>query len=297
LSLNRTQKQPCDNGSVPGIERITVVGAGSVGRVAARRAARGGFHTILEDISGQMIEPALAEIRAGLAGDDESFARIHPFTNIEDSVRSADLVIEAVPEDMETKLEIFTVLDKSAPPDVWLASTTSALSITEIASITLRSRRIFGLHFYNESLLGIVRGLETGDEAVAVAESVGKRMGLETIQVRDAAGFVIDRLRALECNEAFAIVQEGTSSFADVDKACRLGSGPAFGVQFVKKNTFTDRLGPFEWADAIGLDNVLQELERLQKVYGDRYRPNPLLAQHVKAGRTGRRTGRGVYQY
>jgi 3-hydroxybutyryl-CoA dehydrogenase len=93
---------------------------------------------------------------------------------------------------------------------------------------------------------------------------------------------VIDRLRATECNEAFAIVQEGVATFADVDKACRHSN---------------DRCGPFEWADSIGLDNLLQELERLQKVYGDRYRPNPLLAQHVKAGRTGRRAGRGVYQY
>ena len=267
---------------MPGIETITVVGAGSVGRVAAQLAARAGFRTILEDISGQMIEPALAEIRAGLAGDQESFARIHPFVNIEDSVRTADLVIEAVPEDMETKLEIFTVLDKSAPPGVWLASTTSALSVTEISSITLRSARIFGMHFYNETLLEIVRGLETSDEAMAIGEAIGKRMGLETIQVRDAAGFVIDRLRALECNEAFAIVQEGTASFADVDRACRHSN---------------DRRGPFEWADSIGLDNLLQELERLQKVYGDRFRPNPLLAQHVKAGRTGRRAGRGAYQY
>jgi 3-hydroxybutyryl-CoA dehydrogenase len=268
-----------------------------VGRVAARMAARAGFHTILEDISGQMIEPALAEIRASLTGDQESFGRIRPFVNIEDSVRETDLVIEAVPEDMETKLEIFTVLDKSAPPNVWLASTTSALSVTEIASITLRSARTFGMHFYNESLLELVRGLETSDEAMAAGEAVGQRMGLETIHVRDSAGFVIDRLRAMECNEAFAIVQEGVASFADVDKACRLGSGPAFGVQFARKNTFTDRLGPFAWADAIGLDNLLQELERLQKVYGDRFRPNPLLAQHVKAGRTGRRAGRGVYQY
>jgi 3-hydroxybutyryl-CoA dehydrogenase len=267
---------------VPGIETITVVGAGSLGRVAARLAARAGFRTILEDISGQMIEPAMAEIRAELSGDEQSFARILPFVRIEDSVRETDLVIEAVPEDLETKLEIFTVLDKSAPPGVWLASTTSALSVTEIASITLRAARIFGMHFYNESLLEIVRGLETSDEAMAAGEAVGRRMGLETIHVRDSTGFVIDRLRALECNEAFAIVQEGVASFADVDNACRNRG---------------DHRGPFEWADSIGLDNLLQELERLQKVYGDRFRPNPLLAQHVKAGRTGRRAGRGVFHY
>jgi len=282
MGLKACVTGPCDNGIVPAIETITVVGAGSLGRVAARLAARAGFRTILEDISGQMIEPALAEIRASLAGDADSFARIQPFTRIEDSVRQADLVIEAVPEDMETKLEIFTVLDKSAPPGVWLASTTSALSVTEIASITLRAARTFGMHFYNESLLEIVRGLETSDEAVAAGEAVGRRMGLETIHVRDAAGFVINRLRAMECNEAFAIVQEGVASFTDVDKACRNPAG---------------RRGPFEWADSVGLDNLLQELERLQKVYGDRFRPNPLLTQHVKAGRTGRRASRGVYQY
>ncbi len=267
---------------VPGIETITVVGAGSVGRVAARLCARAGYRTLLEDISGQMIEPALAEIRAMLAGDAASFARIAPFTRIEDSVRQTDLIIEAVPEDMETKLEIFTVLDKSAPPGAWIASTTSAFSVSEIASITLRASRTFGMHFYNEALVEIVRGVETSDEAMAVGVSVGERLGLKTIQVRDASGLVIGRLRALECNEAFAIVQEGVASFADVDKAC---------------SAVENRTGPFAWADSVGLDNLLQEMERLHKVYGDRFRPNPLLAQHVKAGRTGRRAGRGVYQY
>lgn len=254
-------------------QTITVIGAAAQGRSIAALAARAGFRTILEDITGQMIEVAMAELQ-GLA--------IEPCTRIEDSVRDADMVIEAVPEDMETKLEIFTVLDKSAPPQAILVSTTMALSVTELSSITLRAERMVGMHFYDK-LVEIVRGLDTGSEAVNVAESVAQRMGLESIQIRESTGFVIQRLRALQVNEAFALVREGVASPETVDKAMTLAAGSA--------------AGPFEWADRVGLDNLLQELERLEKAYGERYRPNPLLTQYVRAGRTGKRSGRGVYKY
>ncbi len=158
--------------------------------------------------------------------------------------------------------------------------------MTEIASITLRSTRTLGMHFYDK-MIELVRGVETSEEALAAGRFVAKRMGgaaaLDVITIVESPGFVVNRLRALHCNEAFALVREGVASFADVDKAAKLAGG--------------DTLGPFEWADSFGLDNLLQELERLEKVYGDRFRPNPLLAQYVKAGRTGKRTGRGVYGY
>jgi 3-hydroxybutyryl-CoA dehydrogenase len=255
------------------IETLTVVGAAALGRTIARLAARAGIRTVLEDITGQMIGPAMEELK-GLP--------IEPCTRIEDSVRDADMVIEAVPEDMETKLEIFTVLDKSSKPGAILVSTTSALSVTELASITLRAERMVGMHFY-DTLIEVVRGLDTGSEALEGAEEVARRMGVESILIRESAGFVINRLVALQVNEAFALVREGVAAPEAIDKAMTLAGGAA--------------TGPFEWADRVGLDNLLQELERLEKAYGERYRPNPLLTQYVRAGRTGKRAGRGVYRY
>ncbi len=260
-----------------GIETITVVGAAAIGRTAASLAARAGFRTILEDITGQMIDPAMAELGASLGAD--ALQRVEPMTRIEDAAREADFVVEAVPEDMETKLEIFTVLDKSTRPEAILASTTSALSMTEIASITLRAERMLGMHFYpaagGTALVELVRGLDTSDATMAASQDVAKRMGVASIVVRESAGFVLSRLRALQCNEAFALVREGVGSHEAVDQAMRLAGGHP--------------QGPVEWAGEFGLDNLLQELERLEKAYGERYRPNQLLTQYVRAGRTGRR--------
>jgi 3-hydroxybutyryl-CoA dehydrogenase len=252
------------------VEAITVVGAAAQGRTIAKLAARAGFRTILEDITGQM---PMAELKG---------EPIKLCTSIEDSVRDADMVIEAVPEDMETKLEIFTVLDKSARPDAILVSTTSVLSLTELASITLRAERMVGMHFYDD-LIEVVRGLDTGSEALEAAEAVARRMWINVIVIRESPGSVINRLCALQANEAFALVREGVATPEAIDKAMSLAGGSAS--------------GPFEWADRVGLDNLLQELERLEKAHGERYRPNPLLTQYVRAGRTGKRAGRGVYRY
>jgi 3-hydroxybutyryl-CoA dehydrogenase len=239
---------------------------------------------VLEDLAGQ-IGAAMDFLRAGL--DPSSLARIRPERLIEDAVREADLVIEAAPEDMETKLEIFTILDKSAPPRSILASTTSALSVTEIASITLRAGRTLGMHFFapiaETPLLEIVEGLETEAGVLAEVEEVGRRMGKQTVRLKDAPGFLTARLGALMMNEAFQMLHEGTAGAAAIDQAARLGLGQA--------------AGPLERADSMGLDNLLQELERLQKAHGEKFRPSPLLVQYVKAGRTGKRSGRGVFEY
>jgi len=266
------------------IESIAVVGSGDLGRGIAMLAARAGYRVVLEDLTGQ-IDAALAYLREHL--DAAGLARVRPERHIEDAVREADLIIEAAPEDMETKLEIFTILDKSAPPRSFLASTTSALSVTEIASITLRTERILGMHFFapvtESPLLELVQGLETGAEAMAAAETVGRRMGKETVRLKDSPGFLTGRMGALLMNEAFALLQEGLAAAADIDRAARLGLGQTAGL--------------LERADRLGLDNLLQELERLQKAHGERFRPNPLLVQYVKAGRTGKRSGRGVFEY
>lgn len=266
------------------VESIAIVGSGDLGRGVALLSAKAGYRVVFEDLNGQ-IDEALAYLRANL--DAAALARVKPERLIEDAVREADLIIEAAPEDMETKLEIFTILDKSAPPRSILATTTSALSVTEIASITLRSERILGMHFLppvaDTPLLELVRGLETREEAMAAVEEVGRRMGKETVRLKDSPGFLTGRMGALLMNEAFAVLQEGLASAADIDRAARQGLGEA--------------QGPLERADRLGLDNLLQELERLQKAHGERFRPNPVLVQYVKAGRTGKRSGRGVFEY
>lgn len=280
------------------ITRITVIGAGTMGRGIALAAAAGGFDTVLEDISGQMLTKAMAEIRAvadkGVqrgkmtAGEAEgALARIHCETSIPNSVREADLIIEAGPEDMETKIEIYTLLDKAAPPHTIFASNTSSLSITEMASVTFRPKQFLGMHFFNPvhkmKLLELVQALETSPEVMAAADEVGRRMGKETVRVKESPGFITSRINAMIGNEAFFMLQEGIASAVDIDKALKLG--------------LNHPMGPFELVDIVGLDIRLHVLEYLHKTLGEKFRPCPLLSQYVKAGRLGRKAGRGVYDY
>ena len=280
------------------VKTIAVIGAGLMGRGIALVAAVAGYRTVLEDISGQMLEQALAEIGANLeeavargkmtrAEADAALAHIRPETVIHHSVREADLVIEAVPEDLESKIEVFTQLDQAAPPHTIFASNTSALSITEIASVTYRPQQFLGMHFFNPvhkmKLLELVQGLETSAETLDVAEAVGRRMGKETVRVRESPGFITSRINALIGNEAFYMLQEGIATVQDIDQAVKLG--------------LNHPMGPFELADLVGLDTRLHVLEYLHKTLGEKFRPCPLLAQYVKAGRLGRKSGRGVYEY
>lgn len=280
------------------IKNITVVGAGTMGRGIALVAALGGYPTVLEDISGQMLDAALAEIRANLdeavargkvtrADADAALARIQPETALHASARAADLVIEAVPEDMDTKIEVFTQLDQAAPPHTIFASNTSAMSITEMATVTYRPKQFLGMHFFNPAhkmkLLELVKALETTEETMQAAETVGRRMGKETVRVRESPGFITSRINALIGNEAFYLLQEGVASAEDIDKAMKLG--------------LNHPMGPFELGDLVGLDTRLHVLEYLHKTLGEKFRPCPLLAQYVKADRLGRKSGRGVYEY
>ncbi len=280
------------------VKTIAVIGAGLMGRGIALVAAAAGYQTVLEDISGQMLDQALGEIRANLddavargkttrAEADAALARIRPETVIHNSVREADLLIEAIPEDLESKIEVFTQLDQAAPPHTIFASNTSALSITEIAAVTYRPQQFLGMHFFNPAhkmkLLELVQGLETSTETLEVAETVGRRMGKETVRVRESPGFITSRINALIGNEAFYMLQEGIATAQDIDKAVKLG--------------LNHPMGPFELADMVGLDTRLHVLEYLHKTLGEKFRPCPLLSQYVKAGRLGRKSGRGVYEY
>ena len=280
------------------VSTIAVIGAGTMGRGIAHAAALGGYRTILEDLLPAALRKAETEIRANLdqavelgkvaAPDaDSAFGRIEFAGTVAEAAREADLVIEAVPEELESKIEIFTLLDKICRPHTILASNTSSLSVTEIASVTYRANKCVGMHFFNPAhkmkLLEVVRALETDEDTLATAVEVGKRMGKEVVVIRESPGFITSRINAMIGNEAFYMLQEGIASAADIDKALKLG--------------LNHPMGPFELVDLVGLDTRLSILEYLHKSLGEKYRPAPLLVQYVKAGRLGRKTGRGVYEY
>jgi 3-hydroxybutyryl-CoA dehydrogenase len=280
------------------VKTIAVIGAGTMGRGIAHVAALGGYRTILEDLLPNALRKAETEIRANLDKSVElrkvsaeaardAVARIEYAGSVEQAAREADLVIEAVPEEMESKIEIFTLLDKICRPETILASNTSSLSITEIASVTYRAKKCLGMHFFNPvhkmKLLEVVRALESDDQTLAAAVEVGRRMGKEVVVIRESPGFITSRINAMIGNEAFYMLQEGIASASDIDKALKLG--------------LNHPMGPFELVDLVGLDTRLHILEYLHRTLGDKYRPAPLLVQYVKAGRLGRKSGRGVYEY
>jgi 3-hydroxybutyryl-CoA dehydrogenase len=280
------------------VKTVTVIGAGIMGRGIAQAAAVGGYRTILEDLLPTALRRAESEIRTNLdqavelgkvaAPDaDAALQRLEYAGSVEEAAREADLVIEAVPEEMESKIEIFTLLDKICRPTTILASNTSSLSITEIASVTYRANKCVGMHFFNPvhkmKLLEVVRALETDEDTLATAVAVGRRMGKEVVVIKEAPGFITSRINAMIGNEAFYMLQEGLASAADIDKALKLG--------------LNHPMGPFEMVDLVGLDTRLNILEYLHKSLGEKYRPAPLLVQYVKAGRLGRKSGRGVYEY
>lgn len=280
------------------IRTIAVIGAGTMGRGIAYSAAFGGYQAILEDVSESMLAQGMEWINRafdeGVARGKvtpqqkaDSVARITTSSSIQDACRQAELIIEAVPEEMETKLEIFTILDKFARPGAIFASNTSSLSITEMAAITLRAENCIGMHFFNPvpkmKLLEVVRGLETSEATIAACAEVGRRMGKEVVVVRESPGFITSRINAMIGNEAFHMLQEGIATAGDIDKALKLG--------------LNHPMGPFELVDLVGLDVRLSILQHLHQTLGDKYRPCPLLEQYVKAGRLGRKSGRGVYDY
>jgi len=280
------------------VQTIAVIGAGLMGQGIAHVAALGGFATVLNDVSNALLDKARAQIERDLekgvgigkvAPEDatKALSRIRVETDPARAVENAGLVIEAVPEQIELKLDLFAALDRVCAPHVVLASNTSALSITEIAGATKRPQQSIGMHFFNPvhkmKLVEIIRGLETSDETFEIAESTAKRMGKETVEVKESPGFVTSRINALIGNEAFYMLQEGVASARDIDKALKLG--------------LNHPMGPFEMIDLVGLDTRLNILNFLHRTLGEKYRPCPLLVKYVKAGRLGKKVGKGIYDY
>ena len=280
------------------IQNVAVLGAGLMGRGIAYVSALGGYTTTLQDTSRDQLEKATNEIGAllekgvatGRVTDHDALEarrRLRTQASLEEAARQADLVIEAVPERMELKVEIFAQLDRIAPAHAILASNTSSLSITEMAAATRRAPQVVGMHFFNPvhrmKLLEIVRALETSEKTLAQCEEVGRRMGKECVTVRESPGFVTSRINAMIGNEAFYMLQEGVASAADIDRALKLG--------------LNHPMGPFELVDLVGLDTRLAILRFLHRTLGEKFRPCPLIEQYVAAGRLGRKSGRGVYEY
>lgn len=269
-----------------------------MGRGIAYVSAVGGFETRLFDVSAAALAKAKGTIEKDLddglargkvdAGTrDAALRRLSYVSVLDDAVRDVDFVVEAVPEVMALKLETFARLESAAPAHAVLTTNTSGLSITEIAAGLQTPSRLAGMHFFNPvpkmKLVEVVRGLETSPHAVAATEAVGKRMGKETVVIKESPGFITSRINAMIGNEAFDMLDKGVASAADIDKALKLG--------------LNHPMGPFEMVDVVGLDTRLAVLEYLHRTMGDRYRPSPLLVQYVKAGRLGRKAGRGVYDY
>lgn len=280
------------------ISNVTVIGAGTMGHGIAQVAAAGGFNVILNDVAADLLETARKRIQQDLLKAAEigkltteqmngAIARIRLETNIENAVERADLVIEAVPEKIDVKLALFSRLEQICPPRTIFASNTSSLSITEMAGGSRRPHQFIGMHFFNPvhkmKLVEIIRGLETNDETFSTVEAVSKKMGKETVEVKESPGFVTSRINAMIGNEAFYLLQEGVASARDIDKAVKLG--------------LNHPMGPFEMIDLVGLDTRLSILNFLHQSLGEKYRPCPLLVKYVKAGRLGKKVGKGVYEY
>jgi 3-hydroxybutyryl-CoA dehydrogenase len=280
------------------VKTIAVIGAGTMGRGIAYAAAFGGYQTVLEDISRLMLEQAIGWIRQsfdeGVArgkvqagARDRALSLISTASNVEEAIRDADLIVEAVPEELEMKLELFTIFDKFAKTGAIFASNTSSLSITDFTDVTISRDRCVGMHFFNPvpkmKLIELVRTPHTSDETIAACREVAGRMGKEVVIVNEAPGFITTRINALIGNEAFNMLEAGIASAADIDKALKLG--------------LNHPMGPFELVDLVGLDVRLNILEYLHRTLGEKYRPNSLLRQYVQEGRLGRKSGRGVYDY
>lgn len=280
-------------------EKMVVLGAGTMGAGIAQVGALAGYRTLLFDVSAERAEAGLARIRASLAKGvergkveaadrDRALGALELSTELGAACRGAELVIEAVPEDLALKIEVLRQVAEAAGPEAVLASNTSALSLTEIAQALPEPARVVGMHFFNPvprmKLLEIVRAYQTSEATLARARAAGERMGKEVIVVEDVPGFASSRLGIALGMEAIRMVEGGVASAEEIDKAMKLGYGHP--------------MGPLELTDLVGLDVRLAIAENLHReLGGTQFQPPQLLKRMVKAGKLGRKTGEGFYEY
>ena len=281
------------------VKKVAVIGAGSMGAGIAQVCSQAGYQVAMRDIEQRFVdagfrrirEPLLKRVEKGKMTKDEAdriLGNIRGTVDVTEAASGAQVVIEAIFEKMDVKKALFAELDGVCPPDVVFASNTSSLSITEMASATKRPDRFVGLHFFNPApvmkLIEVIRGSETSDATTAFAKAFSVKLGKEPVEVKESPGFLVNRLLIPMMNEAFNVLMEGVASPEDVDKAMKLGTNMP--------------MGPLELADYTGLDIVLDVMEVLYRETGDpKFRPSPLLRKYVRAGRLGRKTGRGVFDY
>ena len=280
------------------IKTVGIVGTGQMGSGIGQVAAQAGFSVILYDINEEIVNRGLGNIQKGLVRMTDR-GNLSPLeqrkvlsrltgTAVLEELGEADVVIEAAPEDYSLKEDLFRRLDQVIPTDIILASNTSSISLTQLGAVTSRPEKVVGMHFMNPpvvmQLVEIVRGLATADDTFATIDELAKKMGKTTIQAKDYAGFVVNRILLPMINEAIYALYEGVGGVEDIDKGMKLGTNQP--------------MGPLALADLIGLDTCLAVLERLHHGLGDdKYRPCPLLRNYVAARFLGKKTGKGFYDY
>lgn len=280
------------------IQTVGIIGAGTMGNGIAQACAISGLQVVMVDINDAAIQKGLASITGSLdrlikkekmteAEKSAALARIKISTNYHDFTRT-QMVIEAATENYELKLKILKQLDSIVSKDVIIASNTSSISITQMAAEVSHPDRFIGMHFFNPvplmALVEIIRGLQTSDQTHQLVHAMAKALGKEPITVKNAPGFVVNRILVPMINEAFFVLSEGLASPEDIDAGMKLGCNHP--------------IGPLALADMIGLDTCLAIMEVYFKNFSDsKYRPCPLLREMVAAGYLGRKTGKGVYQY
>jgi 3-hydroxybutyryl-CoA dehydrogenase len=280
------------------ITTVGIIGAGTMGNGIAQACAVSGLHVVMVDISDAAVVKGIATVTGSLerllkkekitASDkDAALSRIKGSTSYDD-LKSAQLVIEAATENFDLKVKILKQIDTVVAADVIVATNTSSLSITKLAAMTTRADRFIGMHFFNPvpmmALVEIIRGLQTSDATHAAVHAMATSLGKTPITVKNAPGFVVNRILVPMINEAFFVLAEGLATAEDIDAGMKLGCNQP--------------IGPLALADMIGLDVCLAVMEVYLSEYGDsKYRPCPLLKEMVAAGRLGRKTGQGVYAY